>query len=1274
MLVLQRASLILACVLGAIIALIAFDFVLRLPSAFRLVLLLGGAVALAYSIFRYLRVAIAFSPSLTQLALRVERVFPAVSGRLASSVEFATAGIDQTNQMAARTVRETQTRLAGESVAGVIDGRRTWRDLGLMILFVAAASGLAYAYPTTASTGLTRLFAPYSDTKWPARTGVQSLMDRIIVAGNVYPRGQALPLRAKVTRGYDDQRVDAYYRLTIDGEDQPWQHIVLTHQASGVHERLVDTNAERIELYFQTDDDETSREVIDLVPPPAVYRASLRVTPPSYAAGRIAQLEAELGQGIDERAVTEIPSLVGSTVALRLELNKAIPASPNDPAWLQTTLGWGDSTLPSFTVDQDDPRTWTLQWTLSETRPLSLQLVDEHGLRNAEPIAYRIQAVDDLPPSVTITEPQADEAVLASAVVQLQSEARDDVALSDMGLEAHVQTGGRSSDEALSRNPAWHTSQTLSDAAGTLPADLDLGPLHVSEGDVVLVSGTAKDLYEAAAPVADAPAADQSKAPMHSVRSPVRRLRVISSTDFATQLRRQLGAVRQNAIRIEAMQAELQDDVIDAGVQPGVDRAQAQIAERIATQRGSVEDIARLLRQNRLDDPQLGGILQQSQDLLDYAGRAANKAVETLEGAQKANADKRNQQSPSPGQRPQAKSDQSSSQQPQTGKPAGSTPDRPQNQQSPSKSGSQNAPAGSPQSGSPSPRPEQPSPQTPPEAQAPDPKTDDLHEPAPEDRPIVEAQQEVRDELADLIKLLDRDEDTWVVKRQLENLLKEQAELEAATNRLGQDTIGQRPEDLPEQQRSELDRIAQKQRDKLRDEARKLIESMRERAEALEKVDSQSAQSMRDAADTAEQRQLDRDMEEAAKHVEQNQMTSATAKQQSAQSTMQQMLNNIQESRRAQAQQLMRQLASLVESIQRLIVVQENELTSLALAVDTNDFSGLDRSMIRLNQNTQAVAGEARAAGQEARRIARALDRAADSQGAAVAALRSPPVIAGDVQAAEDRSLALLKEAKALAEELQKQTQEQELQRRREELMEAYRKFAEQQVALRGQTLELAQQAAPEGLDRRQLVEARRFSAQQDDIRVGLNQLRDVTSEILDSPIFVHVHRLIDTWSAAVSQSLVDGSVNVEVTDRQQQIADSIGRLMKALEESMVPPDEFARDQQQGGEGGGQPGQQALIPPVAQLKLLQGIQEQVYNLTREMDSRTDLDEAQLRSRLRDLGQQQRELMDLGTQMLEALQGNQPMPGEDRPAEPPAPPAPPSPPAPEPNPPDSGEST
>ena len=55
--------------------------------------------------------------------------------------------------------------------------------------------------------------------------------------------------------------------------------------------------------------------------------------------------------------------------------------------------------------------------------------------------------------------------------------------------------------------------------------------------------------------------------------SPLRRLRVIDETDFATQLRRQLSAVRQNAIRIEAQQGEVQDDVIDGATwleDPGV--------------------------------------------------------------------------------------------------------------------------------------------------------------------------------------------------------------------------------------------------------------------------------------------------------------------------------------------------------------------------------------------------------------------------------------------------------------------------------------------------------------------------------------------------------------------------------------------------------------------------------------------------------------------------------------------------------------------------------
>src|SRR5688572_20490672 len=171
MLILQRGSVLLAWILGVLLGLILIDFLFRLPSAVRLVLLVGGVGALIYGLWSYLRAALAFAPSLTQIALRVERVMPSVAGRLASSVEFAVGGVDQDNQLAARSVRETQTRLAGESVGTVINSRQTWRNVGIMLLLAAVAIGLGITNPASAQTGLTRLLMPYSDAKWPARTG-----------------------------------------------------------------------------------------------------------------------------------------------------------------------------------------------------------------------------------------------------------------------------------------------------------------------------------------------------------------------------------------------------------------------------------------------------------------------------------------------------------------------------------------------------------------------------------------------------------------------------------------------------------------------------------------------------------------------------------------------------------------------------------------------------------------------------------------------------------------------------------------------------------------------------------------------------------------------------------------------------------------------------------------------------------------------------------------------------------------------------------------------
>jgi hypothetical protein len=643
------------------------------------------------------------------------------------------------------------------------------------------------------------------------------------------------------------------------------------------------------------------------------------------------------------------------------------------------------------------------------------------------------------------------------------------------------------------------------------------------------------------------------------VRSPARRLRIISELELARLFRRELGAVRQNAIRIEARQAELEDDVIVDGPQPGVERGQARVGERIAMQREAIEQVLERVRMNRLDDEQLKGLVQQSGDLLDFAGRAANRAMEAIEARQRELTDEPSVERGTDGA--------------------------------------------------------------------------ERTEPADEDRAIVEAQEEVRQELADLITLLDRDEDTWVATRRLEELLDAQVELEGQTGEVGRRTLGRSWEELTPGEQSDLARMARRQSD-LADTGRQVIDDLRQRADELEEVDPLGASSMRQAAESGERRELNRDMENAAERVAQNQMRTAQAAQESARRTLEQMLQNMRETSRADAQELLRRLASLIESIERLITVQEAEIAALQRAIEGASFSGRDRAMIRLNQNTQTVAEEARTAGQESRRIARVLDRAADAQGTVVVALRAEPVAAAEAMAAENRSLDLLREARDLAQELEQAVEERETARQREELIAAYRLIAERQVAVRGETLELVDEQA---LDRRQLIEARGLGRRQEEIRQGLDELAASTREIQESPIFSRVHDMMDDWSAWATDALISGEVTVAVSDRQERITDSIARLMQALED-LVQEDrgEFAGGGPGGGGGQGQQGRPPLIPPIAELMLLRGMQEQVYNQTRDLDTRRDLEPGDRQGRLEDLAEDQQQLLELGEEMAESL--------------------------------------
>ena len=520
----------------------------------------------------------------------------------------------------------------------------------------------------------------------------------------------------------------------------------------------------------------------------------------------------------------------------------------------------------------------------------------------------------------------------------------------------------------------------------------------------------------------------------------------------------------------------------------------------------------------------------------------------------------------------------------------------------------------------------------------------------------MQAQQEVREELEDLISLLDRDEDAWVVTRQVESMLEESRELLEQTAEAGDRTMGRARGDLSNDERSEIDRIAERQQDAAR-KTDELADELRDRSRVLEETDPQRAESLQSAARRAERSELSNMMEEAASQIQENRMANAQQSQQATVETLERMLEDLEEDQGARAEQLIRQLSSLIQSLERLVKVNEDQLIELArlpepdaegflIAVGTRA-----TAVVQFVRNTEGVASEARAAGQETQRVARSIDRAADEQGLAIKSLRSEVPDLDQAEFRLDNSLTELRSALEMAQEAQAEAEEEESRRQRGELRKAYQLLAEREVGVRTNTESI--EAGEDGrLARRDLVKARRLAIEQESIRLDLITLREEHPELDDSILFDQMHELIDDWSREIGQSLQDGKVDWVVRDRQDLIIEGLVGLVDALEEEQPKDEEtFEENQQQGGGQGGESGQQGgqqdpLVPPVAELKLLRSMQDQIYKRTRRIAMQVEQDSIpseRIEPSLRELGAMQEDLHQLGTQLLESLQENSDQP-------------------------------
>lgn len=665
-LVVDRASTLLGTGIAICLGAGLLDYLIRMPRPMRVVLWLIGLVLVIGAIRRYLLPAARFRPSLTDLALRIEQTPAGTSAGLrdvlAAGLEFH--GPDDAQPTGLR--RQISAMASGlfsglrfRSVLRPVGGAR--RGLTLLLLVVAVLGSVVSLAPLMTLLGAKRTLMPWTSVEWPSRT---ALLDATDV--KAHATTAALPMRAVLTRtnrSPGQTRVTVKYRLIEDGGAGETESALLTPQGAKrdrdlpgeVYERLLDPRSlatasdssrrERtLEYWFETSDSRTDPATIKLVEPPVVTRLRVNIAPPGYA---IQSLEGEsgfvagtkdLGAGRPD-AVAIAPVLVGSEIGVEFDLNKEIPLPPSARGSEAQTFA--RKLMQSDHVPQDIAITrlengFRLNWTAQETTRFGAVLEDAYGIKSPDPASVAIVVVPDRAPSVSVLEPARDESVLASAVIDVVGEAKDDVALSWLTMEARVLASPADSPgappEPRGQPLEIATWKPVADAGAQqiarAEATIELQTFDVKPGDEVHLFAVAKDNF----------ALDgQTREP---VLSTARKLKIIGESQLIEQILAELGTIRSAAQRIDQDEQRLQRDIPKLAEKDGSDRAarmkkdQQALTERLSPPAALVKRLTERVDRNALPDRTLRQMLDEASRLLDAAADRSGEASQALERAQ----------------------------------------------------------------------------------------------------------------------------------------------------------------------------------------------------------------------------------------------------------------------------------------------------------------------------------------------------------------------------------------------------------------------------------------------------------------------------------------------------------------------------------------------------------------------------------------------------------------------------------------------------------------
>jgi hypothetical protein len=619
-------GLVLASVVGLLLAVVFLDYLLNLPALPRVVLILAALFGIGYVLWHWIVRPLLSKLSLGDVAGRLEQSFPQFQDRLRSTVDILGGGVPGSEMMKQKVVSEAT------SLARTIDLRQavvvkpvwysTAAGVGAILLAVILMLTISSQYTRIA---LSRLFLPFDGAAWPRSV-------KIDLVGNVPQRvavGQRVEVNIRLAKGDKASRKATIFYQYGDASGQhfgPVEQEYMTRGDDGVYHASLDarianaagTSAEAgaMKIWMKSGDDQFTAAPVLVVQRLAIGSVTATITPPPYA--KVPAVTVNLAQN---PAVMTI----GSQVLLTATFNK--PLDPHKPVAVESLT---PNTKVNFQWDRPNAETVVGHLVAGASVRFHLRATDTDGFQNTAVEEYELIVRPDQNPTVLIENPRRNEDRTPVAVVPLQAVAEDDFGVKSLKLVVDRLGDKKHWEIPLVENaqPVSGTSWNKIDAAGDLQRfranySWDLAALkdaQLKPGDVLEYYALVQDNYEL------------NGATHQPIPSGKLRINIISQEELANKITDELRAIAEQVAQVKTSQGRTQRETANLAKEtkdkPAFDAADKVAADRLANQQstaashakqlaGKLGDIQTKLSENKSPNQELKDTAKDVGDLLN---------------------------------------------------------------------------------------------------------------------------------------------------------------------------------------------------------------------------------------------------------------------------------------------------------------------------------------------------------------------------------------------------------------------------------------------------------------------------------------------------------------------------------------------------------------------------------------------------------------------------------------------------------------------------------